>query len=180
MLGNFLCADPFILAILIADGVLFVGAIALLIWYLAKNKNKVASKKVDNKPISKVDDETYVIEGAVEEEPEAQVFEEDNNVVHFVNQIAAVNKEGNDEHAANAVVVNHEVEAHVKKMVAKDEIENFVVVGGEKKIKTEEEIDKSVNRGTDAFKNSTNFLNTIKSEQSSDALSSKKVSRKKQ
>ena len=178
MLGNFLCADPFITAILIVDGVLFAGAIALLIWYLAKNKNKTASK-VESKPMSKVDDETYVIEGAVEEEPETQVFEEDNNVVHFVNQIAAVNKAGNDEHAANAIVVNHEVEAHVKKMVAKDEIENFVVVGGEKKTKTEEEIDKSVNRGTDAFKNATNFLNTIKSEQASDNLSSKKVSRKK-
>ena len=64
-------------------------------------------------------------------------------------------------------------------MVAKDEIENFVMVGGEKKTKTEEEIDKSVNRGTDAFKNATNFLNTIKSEQASENLSSKKVSRKK-
>ena len=31
----------------------------------------------------------------------------------------------------------------------------------------------------DAFKNATNFLNTIKSEQASDNLSSKKVSRKK-
>ncbi len=180
MLGNFLCADPFILAILIADGVLFVGAIALLIWYLAKNKNKIAAKKAEGKAMSKVDDETYLIEGAVEEEPEMQVFEEDNNVVHFVNQIAAVNKDGNDKHAANAIVVNHAVEAPVKKMVAKDEIENYVEVAGEKKTRTEEEIDKSVNRGTDAFKNATNFLNTIKSEQSSDNLSSKKVSRKKQ
>ena len=64
-------------------------------------------------------------------------------------------------------------------MVAKDEIENFVMIGGEKKQKTEEEIVTSVNRGTDAYKNATNFLNTIKSEQASDNLSSKKVSRKK-
>ena len=53
------------------------------------------------------------------------------------------------------------------------------MVGGEKKTKTDEEIATSVNRGTDAFKNATNFLNTIKSEQNSEDLSSKKVSRKK-
>ena len=129
--------------------------------------------------MSKVDDETYVIEGSAEEEVETPVYEEDNNVVHFVNQIAGVNKERNDEHSANAIVVNHEVESHVKKMVAKDEIENFVMLGGEKKTKSEEEIDKAVNRGTNAFKNATNFLNTIKSEQASESLSSKKVSRKK-
>ena len=140
----------------------------------------MASKRVDNKQISKVDDETYVIEGAVEEEPEAQVFEEDNNVVHFVNQIAGVNKERNNEHSANAIVVNHEVEAPVKKMVAKEEIENFVMIGGEKKQKTEEQNIASVNRGTDAYKNATNFLNTIKSEQESESLSAKKVSRKRQ
>ena len=64
-------------------------------------------------------------------------------------------------------------------MVAKDEIENFVMLGGEKKTKSEEEIDKAVNRRTNAFKNATNFLNTIKSEQASESLSSKKVSRKK-
>ena len=179
MLRNFLCADPFIVAVLVTDCVLFVGAIALMIWYLAKSKNKAQSKKVENKTMSKVDDDTYVIEGSAEIESEPQVFEEDNNVVHFVNQIAAVNKEGNEEHSANAVVVSHEVETPIKKMVSKDEIENFVVVGGEKKVKTEEEIDRSVNRGTDAFKNATNFLNTIKSEQSSEELSSKKVSRKK-
>lgn len=180
MLRNFLCADPIITTVLIIDGIFFVAAIALLIWYFVKNRNKTASKKVDNKSISKVDDDTYVIEGSNEAEPEAQVFEEDNNVVHFVNQITAVNKEGNDEHAANAVVINHEVEAPVKKIVSKDEIENFVMLGGERKTKTEEEIDKTVNRGTNAFKNATNFLNTIKSEQSSEDLSSKKVSRKKQ
>ena len=179
MLKNYLCIDPITATILIVDCVLIVGVIGLLVWYLLKNKNKTSSKNVDSKSISKVDDDTYVIEGAQEEESTTQVFEEDNNVVHFVNQITAVNKERNDEQAADAIVVNHEVEAPVKKMVSKDEIENFVIVGGEKKTKTDEEIDKSVNRGTDAFKNATNFLNTIKSEQSSEALSSKKVSRKK-
>ena len=179
MLRNFLCGDPLITTILVFDCVLFVAAIGLLVWYFVRNKHKTTTKKVNDKPMSKVDDETYVIEGSAEEEVETPVYEEDNNVVHFVNQIAGVNKERNDEHSANVIVVNHEVEAPVKKIVAKDEIENFVMVGGEKKTKTDEEIDKSVNRGTNAYKNATNFLNTIKSEQSSESLSSKKVSRKK-
>ena len=62
---------------------------------------------------------------------------------------------------------------------SKDEIENYVMVGGEKKTKTDEEIATTVNRGTNAFKNATNFVNTIKSEQASDSLSSKKVTKKK-
>lgn len=178
MLRSFLCGDPLITTILVVDIVLFVAAIGLLVWYLVKNRNNKA-KKFDNKPISKVDDETYVIEETKEEEQPAPVYEEDNNVVHFVNQIADINEEKNNELNANAIVVNHEVEAHVKKAVSKDEIENFVMVGGEKKTKTEEEIATTVNRGTDAFRNATNFLNTIKSEQNSEDLSSKKVSRKK-
>ena len=177
MLMNFLCADPLITTILVADCVLFVAAVILIIWYSARHKSKVRAKRND-KQLSKVDDETYVIEEA-QEEVEPEVYEEDNNVVHFVNQIAGVNKERNTEHSANAIVVNHEVEAPVKKIVAKDEIENYVMLGGEKKQKTEEEIATTVNRGTNAFKNATNFLNTIKSEQDSDNLSSKKVSRKK-
>ena len=178
MLGNFLCADAVMTFILIFDIVVLLGAIGLLVWYFMKSKNRANTKNIENKPMSKVDDETYVIE-AEQVEEETPVYEEDNNVVHFVNQIAGVNKERNDEHSANAIVVNHEVEAPVKKMVAKDEIENFVMIGGEKKQKTEEENIASVNRGTDAFKNATNFLNTIKSEQASDNLSSKNVSRKK-
>ena len=178
MLGNFLCADALMTAILVFDIVLLVAAIGLLVWYFVKSKNKSTVKKTENKPMSKVDDETYVIEAEPVEE-EAPVYEEDNNVVHFVNQIAGVNKERNNEHSANAIVVNHEVEAPVKKMVAKEEIENFVMIGGEKKQKTEEQNIASVNRGTDAYKNATNFLNTIKSEQATEDLSSKKVSKKK-
>ncbi len=178
MLRNFLCGDPLITTILVVDCVLFVAAIGLLIWYFVKHR-KDAPRKVNNKTMSKLDDDTYVIDGSNEVEPEPEIIEEDNEVVHFVNQIANINEERNNEHSANAVVVNHEVETPIKKRVAKDEIENFVVIGGEKKTRTDEEIDKSVNRGTNAFKNATNFLNTIKSEQSSDDLSSKKVSRKK-
>ena len=177
MLMNFLCADPLITTILVVDCILFIAAIGLLVWYCLKHKNNVKANRVD-KQLSKVDDETYVIEEA-QEEVATPVYEEDNNVVHFVNQIADVNKERNTEHSANAIVVNHEVEVPVKKIVAKDEIENYVMLDGEKKTKTEEEIATSVNRGTNAFKNATNFLNTIKSEQASESLSSKKVSRKK-
>ena len=61
MLGNFLCADPLMTTILVFDIVLLVAAIGLLIWYFIRSKNKVAVKKLDNKPMSKVDDETYVI-----------------------------------------------------------------------------------------------------------------------
>ena len=166
------------MGVLILDGVLCLGAIGLFIWYFVKNKNKTDIQNTRNNQISKVDDETYVIETdqATEETP---VYEEDNNVVHFVNQISDINEERNSELNANAIVVNHEVEMHVKKQLAKDEIENFVVVGGEKKVKTEEEIATAANRGTDAFKNATNFINTIKSEQSDDKLSSKKVVKKK-
>ena len=179
MLNIFLCADALLTGILVADGVLCLGAILLLVWFIVKNKNKNSVPRNNrNTQISKVDDETYVIEAdqAVEETP---VYEEDNNVVHFVNQISDINEERNTELNANTVVVNHEVEMHVKKQLAKDEIENFVVVAGEKKTRTEEEIATAANRGTDAFKNATNFINTIKSEQSDDKLSSKKVVKKK-
>ena len=140
MLNMFLCADALVTGILVADGVLCLGAIVLLIWFVAKNRIRTGvAKNNRNAQISKVDDETYVIETEVEEEI-TPVYEEDNNVVHFVNQISDINEERNTELNANTIVVNHEVEMHVKKQLAKDEIENFVVVAGEKKTKTEEEL----------------------------------------
>ena len=177
MLINFLSFNV-LMGVLILDAVLCLGAIGLFIWYFVKNKNRTNSPQSRNNQISKLDDETYVIESdtAVEE---PVIREEDNNVVHFVNQISDINEERNNELNANAIVVNHEVEMHVKKPVAKDEIENFVVVGGEKKTKTEEEIATAANRGTNAFRNATNFINTINSEQKDDKLSSKKVVKKK-
>ena len=71
-------------------------------------------------------------------------------------------------------IVNHEVEQPVKKVVKKEEINNFVMIDGVKKQKSESEIEKSFNRGTNAFKNSTNFLNTIK-EASNDETEKKTV-----
>lgn len=178
MLNNFLCADALITSILVVDGLFCLGAIGLLLWFVIKNRNKTNVPKTRNSQISKVDDDTYLMESDVAVE-EPVVYEEDNNVVHFVNQITDINEELNNELNANTVVVNHAVEMHVKKPVAKDEIENFVVVGGEKKTKTEEEIATSANRGTHAFRNATNFINTINSEQKDDKLSSKKVVKKK-
>lgn len=179
MLNNFLCADALITGLLVTSCVFFAAAIALMVWYFVKTKNNTNFQKPKNESISKVDDETYVIETPKAEEQTTPVYENDNEVVHFVNQITDINEEMNNELNANTVVVNHEVEYPVKKTVAKDEIENFVMVGGEKKTKTDEEIATSVNRGTNAFKNATNFLNTIKSEQASENLSSKKVTKKK-
>ena len=179
MLKIFLCSDALLWGTLIANAVICLSAIGFLIYVIVKNKNKNHLPKTDrNSQISRVDDETYVIETEqLEEEP--VVYEEDNNVVHFVNQITDINEELNNELNANTVVVNHAVEMHVRKPVAKDEIENFVVVGGEKKTKTEEEIATAANRGTNAFRNATNFINTINSEQKDDKLSSKKVVKKK-
>ncbi len=181
MLNTFLCAESVTVGLLIFDGVvLFLAIAGLLTWYFlrVRNKNNLGKTKNDA-PISKVDDETYVIEKQPEEVSTTPTYENDNNVVHFVNQITDINQESNDELNANTVVVNHEVEAPVKKMVAKEEIANFVEVGGEKKVKTEEEIATSANRGTNAFKNATNFFNTIKTEQESDKFASVKVSKKK-
>lgn len=180
MLNNLLCADALITGMLVADGILFAVAIGLLVWYFVKNKNKSSGKKTNLvTPIQKVDDDTYVIEGEKQEVVEEQpASEKDNNVVHFINQIADINGERNSELNANTVVVNHEVEIPVKKAVVKDEIENFVVIGGEKKAK--EEVSKTANRGTNAYKNATNFFNTIKSEQAieSNSTSTKKTTKK--
>lgn len=183
MLNSILCELSLAVGLLIFDGVVLLLAIAGLVsWYLMRSNNKkLAKSNKKNTPISKVDDETYVIENPQEETSTTPVYEDDNNVVHFVNQITDINQESNNELNANTVVVNHEVEAPVRKMVSKEEIANFVEVAGEKKVKTEEEIATSANRGSNAFKNATNFFNTIKSEQESDKIdpSSVKVSKRK-
>lgn len=178
MINNFLCADALMVGIWVFNCVLLVAAIVLLVWFFVKNSNQTQSTKKVNpqKPISKVDDETYVIENPNEAIEEAPVYEDDNNVVHFANQISVINEEAKNELNANTVVVNHEVEMPVKKAVVKDEIENFVVIGGEKKAK--EEVSKTANRGTNAFKNATNFFNTIKSEQSMADVDTKTTKKK--
>lgn len=178
MFNNFLCADAFAVGFLIFDGVLILAAVGLFIWFILKTRTRtnVSKTQETSNPISKVDDETYVIETPKEEETAAPVYENDNEVVHFINQISDINEDAKNELNANTVVVNHEVEIPVKKAVTKEEIANFIEVAGEKQPRVEA---KNANRGTDAFKNSTNFINTIKAEQSSENLSSKKVAKKK-
>lgn len=176
MLKNFLCADGFWVGFIVFDIVIFLAAAAFLTWFIIKN-NKTASKVNEKpKPISKLDDETYVIETPKEVEVETPVYENDNDVVHFINQISDMNEEAKNELNANTVVVNHEVEVPVKKAVAKEEIANFIEVGGQKQARVEA---KNANRGTNAFKNSTNFINAIKAEQASDEIAKKTTVKKK-
>lgn len=166
MLNNFLCKiDSSLLAILILDLVLVVGVIGLFIWYMVRKNKKGVSGSVDSS-VERINDDTYVLpneETAPVDEP--KVYEDDNAVLHFVNQITDINEEANNELNSTTVIVNHEVEQASRKIVKKDEIENFVMIGGEKKTKNEEERAATVNRGTNAFKNATNFVNTIKTEQ---------------
>ncbi len=166
MLNNFLCKiDGGLLAFLIVDVVLLVAIAGLFLWYFFV-KNKKGSNRVDlETPVERVDDDTYVIPNEEVKAEEPKVYEDDNAVLHFVNQITDINEEANNELNSSAVIVNHEVEQHTRKIVKKDEIENFVMIGGEKKTKTAVERNASLNRGTDAFKNATNFVNTIKTEQ---------------
>ena len=169
---NLVCANnTFMIAFFVFDAVLILAAIGLVAWYYIKTKNanpKSTSKRerpIKASDVEKIDDDTYVI--ATDEQPAEPVVEiqKDNAVEHFVNQISDINEETNNEHSSNAIVVKHEVEQPVKKIPKKDEIHNYVMVGGVKKEKTETEKIATQNRGTDAFKNSTNFLNIIKEEQ---------------
>lgn len=153
------------------DIILILAAIGLFVWYYIKTSKKNAAKLKDelnkNTGIEKVDDDTYVVQ--VDEPETVQMVAEpvarDNAVEHFVNQISVISEESNTELNSNAVIVNHEVEQHVKRPVKKEEIENYVVVGGVKKEQTEAQKKANLNTGSNSFKNSTNFLNSIKAEQ---------------
>ena len=162
MLNNFLCKiDSSLLAILIVNVVLIAAVVALFIWYGVKKKK--ANAPVREERVERLNDEVVPEEAPVVEGP--KVYEDDNAVLHFVNQITDINTEANTELNSTAVIVNHEVEQHTKKAVDKQAINNFVEIGGEKKTVTTEEKVASFNRGTNAFQNATNFVNTIKTEQ---------------
>lgn len=160
-------ANSFMIFCFIFDAVLILGAIGLFVWYYIK-KSKVDKPK-QNKPldenIEKINDDTYVIANDEPQQEAVEVAPRDNAVEHFVNQISDINEEVNNELNSNAIVVKHEVEQPIKKLPKKDEIQNYVMVSGVKKEKTETEKIATQNRGSDAFKNSTNFLNLIKGEQ---------------
>ena len=166
LLKSLVCSQAVMIVCYVIDGLLILGALGLFLWYYLKNAKKGTTQKDKNlgKNIEKVDDDTYVLAQEVEEVPEVEI-KSDNAVEHFVNQISDINEATNYEHSSSAVVVRHEVEPAVKKVPRKDEIQNYVMIGGVKKEKTEQEKVTTFNRGTDSFKNATNFLNTIKSEQ---------------
>ena len=168
----------------ILDVLLILGAAALFINYFIKNSKKKAEKDekkvVVPEEVEKIDDDTYVIP-AENIEPEEVKIEEpvkrDNAVEHFTNQLLDINEPYSSEWKSSAIVVKHEVEQPVKKIVKKDEINNYVMIDGVKKEKTKKEINASFNRGSNAFKDSTNFLNTIK--EVSDSESEKNSTKKK-
>ena len=166
LLKSLVCSQAVMIVCYVIDGLLILGAFGLFLWYYLKNAKKGTTQKNKNlgKNIEKVDDDTYVLAQEFEEVPEVEI-KSDNAVEHFVNQISDINEETNNEHSSSAIVVKHEVEPAVKKIPRKDEIQNYVMIGGVKKEKTEQEKVTTFNRGSDAFKNATNFLNTIKSEQ---------------
>jgi len=166
LLKSLVCSNAVMIVCYVIDGLLILGALGLFLWYYIKNSKKGTAQKDRDlgKNIEKVDDDTYVLAQEIEEVPEVEV-KTDNAVEHFVNQITDINEATNNEHSSSAIVVKHEVEPAVKKIPRKDEIQNYVMIGGVKKEKTEQEKVTSFNRGSDAFKNATNFLNTIKSEQ---------------
>lgn len=160
-------ANGVMIACYILDVILIIAAISLFVWYSVKNSRRVPKARKNpeqtTSDVEKINDDTYVIAKDEEYEPVVEEpVQQDNAVEHFSNQLAGINEPVATELKSTAVIVNHEVEQHVKKVVKKEEINNFVMIDGVKKEKTESEIEQSFNRGTNAFKNSTNFLNTIK------------------
>lgn len=161
-------SNAIMIACYVLDVVLILGAITFFIWYFVKNskKNNVAETK-PLEDVEKINDDTYVIAKDEEEVSAdgiivAEPLKQDNAVEHFANQLSNINEPQTNEMKSSAVIVNHEVEQPVKKIVKKDEINNYVMIDGVKKEKSENEIEKSFNRGSDAYKNSSNFLNAIK------------------
>ena len=163
-LKNLVCANGFMIFCYVFDAILILAAISLFVWYYFKSskmKSEQFRKDVSDEKIAKIDDDTYLVATDEEQKP-VEVVNNDNAVEHFVNQITGINEQVNAELNSNAIVVNHEVEQPVKRVPRKDEIQNYVMIGGAKKEKTESEIRTSYNTCSDAFKKSTDFLNTIK------------------
>lgn len=164
MLNNFLCKiDGGLIAIIVLDILLILAVAGLFVWYYLKKK-RTNAVPVREERVERLNDERVLPEETAPVE-QPKVYEDDNAVLHFVNQITDINEEANTELNSSAVIVNHEVEQHTKKAVDKQAINNFVEIGGEKRTITKEERVATFNRGTNAFQNATNFVNTIKTEQ---------------
>ena len=186
ILKSLLCgSNTAVIICYVLDVLLILGAAALFIVYFLKNsKKKSENKTIMPEDVEKINDDTYVIpvEKPVSEEVKIEEpVKKDNAVEHFSNQLTNINEPYSSELKSSAVVVKHEVEQPVKKIVKKDEISNFVMIDGVKKEKTESEVEKSFNRGSNAYKNATNFLNTIKEvavEEKKPAPTTKKTTKK--
>ncbi len=179
MIKSLLCeANAVMIVCYVLDVILILGAIGLFVWYSVKSSKKQKAQNIKNEEkatndVEKINDDTYVLQNDLEvPEEEPEFVQQDNAIEHFANQITGINEPTSTELKSTAVIVSHEVEQPVKKIVKKEEIQNYVMLDGVKKEKTEHERVKSLNRGTDAFKNSTNFLNSIKEESAEVASSS--------
>lgn len=185
MIKSLLCeANAVMIFCYILDIVLILAAIGLFVWFYVKNSKKQQAEKQEKavSDVEKINDDTYVIQAEEVEPVVEEPVQQDNAVEHFSNQLAGISEPHTTELKSTAVIVNHEVEQPVKKIVKKEEIQNYVMIDGVKKEKSENEKVKSFNRGTDAFKNSTNFLNTIKeisAEESAAPAAEKKPAAKK-
>lgn len=170
-INSLLCQNVVMITFYVFDVILILCAIGIAVWFYlkyVKPQKAIKEQEKELQSVEKIDDDTYIIETNVEQNEvvdESEVQPKSNRVEHFVNQITEINEPSTSELKSNTVVINKQVEKPAKKQVKKEEIENFVIIDGVKKEKTEPEKIKSVNRGTNAFKNSTNFLNSIKEEQ---------------
>lgn len=174
MINSFLGTSAFLIVCYVVDILLVVAAIGLFVWYYvktSKQKNPVQPNTHVDEAAEKINDDTYVISAEPVAQPEPEPVKKDNVVEHFVNQISVINDAANAEASESAIVVKHEVEQPVKKIPKKDEIQNYVMVGGVKKEKTEEEILATHNRGSNAFQNSSDFLTRLKEANSSNDVS---------
>ena len=174
---SFLGANGLMIAFFVFDIILILAAIGISIWFYIKYLRQHKSGETSNNKVEKIDDDTYIIETNDElasenedEQPEQKI----NRVEHSASQIAEINEPSTQELKSKTVVHNNEVEKPKAKIVKKEEIENFVVVDGVKKTKTEPEKKKLLNRGTNAYQDSSNFFDNIKKEQEQTAETSKK------
>ena len=120
-LKSLLCESNIAMIIcFVVDAILILAAIALFMWYFVKNARKQSNKVKSTTEIEQINDDTYIIAKDEEEQAEEVVYKADNAVEHFSNQLAGINEPVTNELKSTAVIVNHEVEAHVKKPVTKE------------------------------------------------------------
>lgn len=173
----------------VIDAILILGAVGLFVWYYVKSakaqaKSPEQQKEQLEQTAEKIDDDTYILKETpvvVETQQPQKQEPKDNLVEHFSNQITEISGEQSYALKSTAVIVNHRVEkAAPKTNVKKEDSASVVVVGGVNKAKADPKTAQNV--GVNAYKNSTNFFNTIKdatTESSKKAAAPKKTTAKK-